>query len=105
MIRAPHPLLQCLHICPHCESKLVQPVEWGAGDADCWELALHCPNCRWSHRGTFRGDQLAELEDNLDSGFDELLRDLRRLRAANLTDEIERFAAALAADLILPEDF
>ena len=50
-------------------------------------------------------NQLAEFEDHLDSGFDELVRDLKRLRSANLTEEIERFAAALEADLILPEDF
>jgi len=34
-----------------------------------------------------------------------LLRDLKRLTAANMTEEIERFAAALAIGLILPEDF
>ena len=105
VIEAQRAIPQCLHICPRCDSKLVQPIEWGDVRADSCELALYCPNCRWSHTGTFRGEQLAELEDNLDSGFDELLRDLRRLRAANMTDAIERFADALAADLILPEDF
>ena len=34
-----------------------------------------------------------------------MLTDLRRLTQANMTEEIERFAAALNADLILPEDF
>lgn len=103
--RAQQTIPQCLHICPQCDSKLVQPIEWSDAGADHWELALYCPNCRWSHTGRFRGDQLADLEDNLDTGFDDLVRDLRRLRAANMSDEIERFADALAADLILPEDF
>ena len=34
-----------------------------------------------------------------------MLSDLRRLTQANMAEEIERFAAALDADLILPEDF
>jgi hypothetical protein len=68
-------------------------------------VVLHCPNCGWWNHGALDGDQLAEFEDHLDSGFAELLRDLKRLRSANLTEEIERFAAALELDLILPEDF
>jgi hypothetical protein len=34
-----------------------------------------------------------------------MLSDLRRLTHANMAEEIERFAAALHTDLILPEDF
>jgi hypothetical protein len=105
VMRGQRTLPQCLHICPRCDSNLVQPIDWGDADADRWEVALRCPNCHWGHRGTFHGDQLADLEDKLDTGFDELLHDLRRLTAANMADEIERFANALAVDLILPEDF
>jgi hypothetical protein len=105
VIRARVSFPQCLHICPQCDSELVQPVEWGDAGDERWELALHCPNCHWRHTGIFRGDQLAALEDKLDSGFDKLLHDLRQLRAANLADEIDRFVAALATGLILPEDF
>ena len=34
-----------------------------------------------------------------------MLRDLKRLRQANMAEEIERFVHALNADLLLPEDF
>jgi hypothetical protein len=34
-----------------------------------------------------------------------LLRDLKQLTTANMTEEIERFSLALATGLILPEDF
>jgi hypothetical protein len=34
-----------------------------------------------------------------------ILRDLKRLATANMADEIDRFTAALDADLVLPEDF
>jgi hypothetical protein len=94
-----------LHVCRRCRSKLIQPVEWHHAGGDDWKVMLRCPNCGWWNNGMLDGDQLAELEDHLDSGFDELVRDLKRLRSANLTEEIERFAAALELDLILPEDF
>ena len=41
----------------------------------------------------------------MDSGLDVLLRDLKRLSAANMAEEIERFGVALDTGLILPEDF
>jgi hypothetical protein len=94
-----------LHVCRRCRSELIQPVEWHHAGGDNWEVMLHCPNCGWWNHGRLDGDQLAELEDHLDSGFDDLVHDLKRLRSANLTEEIERFAAALELDLILPEDF
>jgi hypothetical protein len=69
------------------------------------ELTLHCPNCSWSRHGTYEEELVAQLEDHLDDGVTAILRDLRRLTNANIADEIERFAAALELDLILPEDF
>lgn len=94
-----------LHVCPECDSELVQPVEWGRTASERWELTLHCPNCDWSRRDTYDYDQVAELEERLDHGVTAILRDLKRLMGANMADEVERFAAALEADLILPEDF
>jgi len=94
-----------LHICPECECELVQPVDWGAGTEERWELTLHCPNCDWISHGSFDQDQVMQLEEELDEGVAAILRDLKRLATANMSDEIERFATALEADLILPEDF
>jgi hypothetical protein len=94
-----------LHICPECDSKLVQPIDWGEPSEEHWELTLHCPNCDWTRHDGFDPDQVMLLEEQLDEGVTAILRDLRRLATANMADEVERFAAALAADLILPEDF
>ena len=94
-----------LHICPDCESELVQPIEWGEPSEERWELTLHCPNCDWTCHGSYDQDQVELLEEQLDDGVAAILRDLKRLATANMADEIERFAAALDADLILPEDF
>lgn len=94
-----------LHICPECDSELVQPVDWAEGPQGLWELLLQCPNCFWTDEGLFDQEQVDALEERLDDGLTQMLGDLRRLTQANMCEEIERFAAALNADLILPEDF
>ena len=83
----------------------MQPSDWEEAGPDRWRLRLHCPNCGWWRRGTFSGQEIAPLENQLDGGFAVLLEDLRRLTAANMTEEIERLSHALEVDLILPEDF
>ncbi len=70
-----------------------------------WELTLSCPNCWWSADGVYDREQVQDFEDELDEGLADMLRDLQRLAQANMTDQIERFVAALNADQILPEDF
>jgi hypothetical protein len=102
---AAQPATGGLHECPSCDSQLVQPVDWDATDDERWELTLHCPNCDWSCRGMYGKEHLAQLEEQLDLGMDAIVADLQRLTTANMADEIERFAAALEADRILPEDF
>jgi hypothetical protein len=94
-----------LHICPDCESPLVQPLSWSETEDDQWELTLSCPNCEWREEGVFGQGEIEDLEDRLEDGLTEMLDDLHRLAQANMADEIERFVTALSADLILPEDF
>jgi hypothetical protein len=94
-----------LHVCPECESELVQPVHWAEAPEGFWELFLECPNCFWRDAGVFDQDEVDALEEVLDDGLSDMLSDLRRLAQANMTEEIERFVAALNAGLILPEDF
>lgn len=94
-----------LHICPSCRSPLVQPTGWSETSRRRWELELECPNCRWSETGTFDREQVERFEDLLDAGLAQMISDLQRLTRANMSDEIERFSRALAANVILPEDF
>jgi hypothetical protein len=97
--------LRPIHVCPRCESGLVQPLAWTESSHDHWELELECPNCAWSETGTFKREQVEQLEDRLDEGLAAMLADLQRLTQANMTEEIERFSRALSAGVILPEDF
>ncbi|HTW12100.1 MAG TPA: hypothetical protein VME01_05105 [Solirubrobacteraceae bacterium] len=94
-----------LHVCPSCESDLVQPLSWSEAAEGLWDLTLECPNCAWTETGTYDRMQVEALEDRLDEGLSEMISDLQRLTQANMAAEVEAFAAALQANLILPEDF
>ena len=94
-----------LHMCPDCNSELVQPIDWSEAADECWNLVLNCPNCDWYTEGLYTQDQVRELEDRLDEGLADMLRDLQRLTQANMADQIDRFINALWANQILPEDF
>jgi hypothetical protein len=94
-----------LHICPGCDSELVQPVCWSEAEDYRWQLTLECPNCGWLEDGIYQREQIDRLEEKLDDGLAEMLADLKRLTQANMAEEIDRFINALNADFILPEDF
>jgi hypothetical protein len=94
-----------LHICPDCDRDLVFPVEWADVSVTHWEVLLRCPNCEWTSVDSYDQATVDRLDRVLDEGTELLLRDLKRLEQANMEDEIVRFAKALEAGAILPEDF
>ena len=97
--------IEDLHVCGTCESELVYPVDWEEVGETHWEVQLRCPNCEWAGRGVFEQDTVERFDEELDRGTDNLVEDLKRLIRANMEEEIDRFAQALLADHILPEDF
>ena len=94
-----------LHVCVNCDSHLVYPVQWEEADRRSWNVTLRCPECEWTEAGVFAQDQCDRFDDQLESGTEALSRDYKRLVTANMSEEIDRFAAALEADGILPSDF
>ncbi len=94
-----------LHICPQCEKALVYPVEWEEASSTHWEVQLRCPNCEWLTVGLYDQDTVDRFDEQLDSGTEGLVRDLKRLTRANMEEEADRFASALASDAIWPMDF
>lgn len=64
-----------LHVCPECDSHLVQPIDWADAPQGFWELVLQCPNCFWMGEGVFDQDQVDQLEEYLDDGLTEMLSD------------------------------
>ena len=96
---------QELHVCLDCGSELVQPVAWEEAGPESWSVLLHCPNCGVHREGVFSQACVEAFDEMLDQGADALAADYKRLMRSNLMDEIERFAIALEADAVLPEDF
>jgi hypothetical protein len=94
-----------LHVCPGCESDLVYPTTWEEADERHWSVSLRCPNCEHYEQGVFSQDECDQFDDHLEAGTDALTRDFKRLMAANMADEIDRFVEALDADAIQPMDF
>lgn len=97
--------LDDLRLCPECDRDLVYPVTWREISETHHEVELRCPNCEW--REVDRHDQatLDYFDEMLNRAGDAVVRELRRLTRENMVGEIDRFAAALSVDAILPEDF
>jgi predicted sugar kinase len=102
---APSPAAGDLHVCRACASTLVAPVAWEQAGPGEWAVTLQCPNCEWWDVDVFDEHTVERFDEELDRGTEILVRDLMRLVRANMEDDVERFAAALRADAILPEDF
>ena len=102
---APAEPLQDLSVCAECSCAMVFPAEWQEAGPEDWSVTLCCPNCGHERDGVFSQYNVELFDEQLDEGSDVLARDYRRLLRSNLVEEIDRFAAALAADAILPEDF
>jgi len=94
-----------LHVCPECASRLVAPVAWEQAGPRAWAVTIQCPNCEWWDADVFDEETVERFDEELDRGTEALVRDLLRLMRANMEEDVERFAAALRADAILPEDF
>jgi hypothetical protein len=94
-----------LHICPECGSGLVHPLEWEPAGSGHWRVALRCPECEWRSVGLYEQGVLDRFDQVLDAGADSLQADLHKLERMNMEEELRRFSALLAGDLVLPEDF
>ena len=103
--KAPSETERELHVCINCSSHLVYPVQWEEDGPQSWNVTLRCPECEWTEAGVFTQDQCDRFDDQLEAGTDALSGDYKRLVTANMSEEIDRFAAALEADAILPIDF
>jgi hypothetical protein len=95
-----------LHVCPECDSHLVQPTSWEQTRQDgFWRIWRRCPECEWATDGVHGEREIDHFDEQLDSGTRELADRLHDLQRSNMKDVVEAFAAALAADLIGPDDF
>jgi hypothetical protein len=84
---------------------MVQPAGYEPLWGDRWLISRSCPNCGWHHEGVFPNAALRNFEEHLDEVDDRLWDDLVKIQRELIDEEVSRFAKALAADAILPEDF
>jgi hypothetical protein len=94
-----------MQLCGCCPSELVQPVVWSEGSTSSWDVELRCPECEHREQGVFSQGEVDGYDRHLDEGMNRLLDDLRDLTRENMEAEAQAFRAALAANVILPEDF
>jgi hypothetical protein len=94
-----------MHACPTCSSTLVQPANWHEQGDGYWHVELRCPECEWWGRNSYSQSEVDGYDEELDRGGQELIEDLRSLTRANMEEEADLLAMALASDSILPEDF
>jgi hypothetical protein len=92
------------HVCRRCGLPLVQPEDAERAGRD-WLVWLRCPSCGWSGDVLLDQDQMDRLDEELDEGLARLAAALDLITQVNMQEYVGRFAAALAADAILPDDF
>ena len=94
-----------LTVCGACECPFVLPIDWDEVGSRHWRLTLRCPNCEAFGTVVVEDDVVDAYDIVLEHGAAELARTLHEVAERNAEDEANRFAAALAAGQILPEDF
>lgn len=95
-----------LHICPACDSALVQPTCWEQeGDRQRWRVWRRCPECEWSCESVHDVIEIDAFDEHLDHGANELANELRSLEHENMSAMANAFIIALRNDLIGADDF
>ena len=91
---------------PAARGDLVYPTRLGAGRARALARALcAAPSASGAAAASTTRTLVDRFDEALDDGTQAVLDDLELLTRANMQEQIERFVAAIDADLILPEDF
>jgi hypothetical protein len=95
-----------LHVCPECDSRLVQPTRWEqTTDRTHWRLWRLCPECGWQCDGVHGEREIDDFDEELDLGTQALADVLKDLEREIMENVVESFARALQADLIGADDF
>jgi hypothetical protein len=94
-------------VCGSCRRPFAVPdaVVPTPGDSTDVVVELRCTNCGWMHVGTFPPSAVEALDRALDLTEREIRTALEICELSDTLDRIDRFARALQADLITPEDF
>jgi hypothetical protein len=95
-----------LRLCPACRRPFVAPREVLASHEDGNHVVeLSCANCGWWAIQLHGGVRLSALDEALDRDSAQIEAAAEALAMSVELERIDRFAEALAAGWILPEDF
>jgi hypothetical protein len=95
-----------LRLCPTCRRPFVAPREVLASHEDGNHVVeLSCANCGWWAIELHGGVRLSALDEALDRDSAQIEAAAEALAMSVELERIDRFAQALHADCILPEDF
>ena len=95
-----------LQTCTECHEPFVTPVDvLDVYDGGRCLVELFCTNCHDSRVGVFEDRELMALDAQLQATTEVMHNTVDVLQAIDEWERAERFAEALHADLILPEDF
>jgi hypothetical protein len=95
-----------LHVCPECDSKLVQPTRWEqTAKRGHWRLWRRCPECEWHCDGIHGEREIDAFDEALDDGAEALAVKLEELERDSMREIAAAFTTALATDLITADDF
>jgi hypothetical protein len=95
-----------LKTCPCCGQPFVLPVALlDIVDEGLYLVALHCRNCERLAVGVVEDADMEALDHDLRRDVAEMEADAEVLEISRFIEELDGFARALHADLVLPEDF
>lgn len=77
-----------LHVCPSCDSLLVQPAGWAPAALQSWQIDLRCPECEWTGRAIATQDEVDELDLILDDSAHAIARDLLTVTSPAFDDAL-----------------
>jgi hypothetical protein len=94
------------HVCRVCQRPFVVPLStFPLVSRDGYVVEMECSNCEDSTVALLSEEQMERLDRELDRQTGRLRHALAELRLADELERVDRFAAALHAGHILPEDF
>jgi hypothetical protein len=95
-----------LQTCPACRRPFVVPAAVvDVVGHDRYVVELTCTNCPWSEVAVHEEAALEDLDRRLERSVAAMQAAAEIVEIAAELERIDRFAAALRADLVLPEDF
>jgi hypothetical protein len=92
-------------VCPSCASSLVQPLGWKVRADEEISIELRCPECFAWMLGCYTPAEMRELDRVTQERRQMMVAALEHFTADSMETLAQTLSAALALDLVGPDDF